>query len=276
MASEPMICLVHNQIQKTPASLDYRHLHEHGIMVLCRLNWGYADGTGTLPKPSDRDAFIDAIIETISTAKGVDVFTVGNEPNNRQEWPGFNTPSEYELTPEYTTAIYNEIRANTVAPLAPPPLDPYFGPGSNNMDWWLDFMEHTTDVDALFLHLKTQTNDPHEVWSEAKFSDPPLQWQYLHLRAGEPYIATIPDRYARKPIFVTECNPQHLETIGGPVGWKPGNAEWIHQAAAYFRYLANTGVPITGVAFYRYEKAGDQAPFGLSDKPTILEAIWEA
>jgi len=33
--------------------------------------------------------------------------------------------------------------------------------------------------------------------------------------------------------------------------------------------------PVAGVIFYRYERAGNQAPFSLEDKPAILAAIRE-
>jgi hypothetical protein len=72
-------------------------------------------------------------------------------------------------------------------------------------------------------------------------------------------------------VFVTELNPQHLSE-GGTIGWQPDNAEWVHHAVRYF----HEEQPVTGVVFYRYEAAGDQAPFGLENKPAILAAIEEA
>jgi hypothetical protein len=43
----------------------------------------------------------------------------------------------------------------------------------------------------------------------------------------------------------------------------------VREALRYFREEH----PVTGVVFYRYTPAGDQAPFGLENKPIILEAI---
>lgn len=266
-------CLVHYTVQRQPIHIDCRSLQGAGLTVICRLTWGYAGLGGTLPRREERDAFIAAVTGTMLSARGVDYFHVGNEPNNRQEWPGFGTNQETPLTPADVIAIYNEIwrRVNGRAKMGPPPLDPYFGPNSDNRQWWVAILDGITGADALFFHAKTQTNDPAEVWSRQRFSDPPLTWQYLHLRAIEPLLAAVPERFRSLPTFVTELNPQCLTTIGGATGWRADNAAWVHEALRYFREER----PVTGVIFYRYELAGDQAPFGLENKPAILQAIAE-
>jgi hypothetical protein len=269
----PGCCLVHRVVQRAPVQIDCRRLQDAGLTVIARLNWGYANGTGTLPRPRDKGAFVDAVAETILAARGVDYFHVGNEPNNRSEWPGFGTNDVFALSPQYVTQIYNEVwqRVSNRAKLGPPPLDPYFGPESNNRDWWLTILNQITGADALFLHAKTQTNDAGEVHSRVRFSDDPLTWQYLHLRTVETSLAVVPGRFRALPVYVTELNPQHLRESEGQNGWLPHNAAWVHEALDYFRYER----PVTGVIFYRFELAGDQKPYGLEDKPVILNAIKE-
>jgi hypothetical protein len=263
-------CLVHRQVHRQLVDLDFRHLQQAGIVVIGRLNWGYADGTGTFPRPGEREAFVDAVMDTMLAARGVDFFHVGNEPNNRQEWPGFGSHQEFELTYEYVTQIYNDIwnRIDGRVRMGPPPLDPYFGPNSNNREWWTYILEHIDGADALFLHGKTQTNDPTEVWSRAKFSHWPLEWQYLHLRTVETGLEVVPDRFRDLPVFVTELNPQHLDAHSG-VGWHPDNDPWVREAVRYFREVQ----PVAGVVFYRYDAAGDQIAFGLEHMPAVLAAI---
>ncbi len=273
-------CLVHYTLQRQPIQVDCRRIRDAGITVICRLSWGYADGTGTLPRLADRDAFINAVVQTMLAAQGIAYFHVGNEPNNCQEWPGFGRGQMFALTPQYVAEIYNVIwhRVAGRVKMGPPPIDPYFGPGSNNRDWWRYILDHIAGADALFLHAKTQTNDPSEVWSRARFTDEPLTWQYLHLRTVETALEVVPERFRALPVFVTELNPQYLTRIGGATGWRPDNAAWVHEALRYFREGLSTvqAQPVTGVILYRYEaSAGDQSPFGLEDKPAILAAIKE-
>jgi hypothetical protein len=264
-------CLAHYAIQRRPTRIDCTHLQDAGITVVCRLNWGYAGGAGTLPRPKDRAAFVDAVVDTMVSARGVDYFHVGNEPNNRQEWPGFGSADEFALTPEYVTDIYNEVwhRVAGRAKIGPPPIDPYFGPNSNNRDWWDYMLNNITGADALFLHAKTQTNDPAEIWSRQRFVHEPLTWQYMHLRTVETTLEVVPSRFDELPVYVTELNPQHRTRIGGELGWVPDNAEWVRQALEYFREER----PVAGVMFYRYEQAGDQKSFGLENASAILSAI---
>ncbi|MFO7741943.1 MAG: hypothetical protein R6X31_06480 [Anaerolineae bacterium] len=274
MVDEGMVgcCVIPRQIQRQPVELDFERLSEAGLVVIGRLSWGYADGTGTLPTPRDREVFVDAVVETMRLARGVDYFHIGNDPNNRREWPGFGGEDPFALTPEYVAEIYNDIWrcVEGRARMGPPPVDPYFGPGSDNREWWTTLLEHIEDADVLFLHAKTQTNDPDEVWSKERFSDWPLKWQYLHLSTVESGLEVVPDRFQDLPVFVSELNPQCLRTPGGDVGWLDDNADWVRQAVRYFR----EETPVTGVAFYRYGHPGDE-PFSLQDKPVILEAIKE-
>lgn len=266
-------CLAHRQVQRVPASLDYQALADAGILVIVRLNWGYADGTGTVPAPHDRAAFVSALAQTIQRCRGAWGFTIGNEVNNPSEWPGGYPNATYAPTPEYYVAIYNEVARQVEARMAPVALDPYnvvagqFGLPADPRDWARMIYGAASRVDFVCLHAKTQENDPAQCWSRAKFTHAPLEDRYLHLRTVEDQLAWVPARYADRPVYVTEVNPQYR--TGGGLGWDPGNAEWVKQATAYF----HTQSRISGLMFYRYDRAGDQAGFGLEREPAILEAI---
>jgi len=277
----PGCCLVHWCVQREMRPRDVRYLANAGVTVVARVNWGYAGGTGTLPRVgADREAHVEAVVTTILNSRGVGYWQVGgNEPNNRQEWPGFDTAEEYPLTVEGVVEFYNEVwrRVVAVAPgirIGPPALDPYFGPGSDNGEWWRYVLGNITDADVLFLHVKSQTNAPGEVWSRDRFEHDPLRWQYLNVRVMETYLGMVPERFKGLPVYVTELNPQHLYQSGGALGWRANNGEWVREAMRYVReWNAGGGQRVEGVMFYRFEEAGEQAMFGLARKGEILEAI---
>ncbi len=261
------ICLVHWQVQSTPIQYNFTYLSEPGMTVIARLNWGYA-GTGTAPPPADSEQHIQALVQTILDSSGVDYWHCWNEPNNQGEHP-----SGFALTKEYITELYNKVwtrvkRVNSDIKLCLPPLDPYFGPGSNNMDWWKYLLRYSLGTDAILLHCKTQTNNPDEMWSEEKFSDWPLQWQYFQAKAIVPYIEALPTHMQKLPRFITEMNPQRRND--GQYGWEHSNTRWIEEAARFAEHCE-----VNGVVFYRWDAAGDQENFGLVNFPEIVEAIFK-
>jgi hypothetical protein len=278
------LCLVHWIVQGKSEPRDFSTLADAGITVIARLNWGYAGGPGTMPPTgpewkSLQDAHVIALANTIMDSPGVAYWQLWNEPNNRQEWPGFDPEKEAqglreyaglsELSPEYIVAMYNRVwdRVPAKYMVGPPPLDPYFGPGSNNMDWWEYILDNIHGADALYLHCKTQTNNPPEMWSDEKFSHDPLKWQYYQARAIDPYLDAIKaSQFAGLPTFVTEFNPQLR--FDGTGGWEPENTEWLDQGA---KFMSQRGLP---AVLYRHDAAGDQAGYGLQQYPTLLNHIF--
>lgn len=264
-------------VQMAPADppIDLRPLKVAGQVTLCRLNWGWAHAEGTMPPPDRLEAHLEALAATILASQGVDYWLPWNEPNNRSEHP-----PGYELTPTYLLDAYERLRAKVGgrAALAFPPLDPYYGPGSDNSVWWRHLLDNASWAEALVIHAKTQTNDPAEVWSTQKFGDDPLTWQYFHFRVVETYLEMVPERFRGLPVFIGEANPQRI-SWGPPevLGWQAGNSAWVHECCRYLEWWNGRGdsQKVTGVAFYRYLEAGDQAPFGLAGKPAILAAIKE-
>jgi len=260
------IALDHVSITDRPVALDYTRFAAAGIDIVVRIQYGYADGTGTLPPPKHLAAFEAAVIATLKQAKGVLCVQYGNEINNRAEWP-----ATFALSPDYYIASYNRIwRARPTSLLmGPAAIDPYYGPGSDNREWWTQILAGIDDADVLFLHPKTQTNDPAEIDSAAKFSDDPLRWQYLHLRTIETSLEVVPDRFSNLPVILSEVNPQR--TPGG-LGWLPSNADWIKRARAWVTQwnAQPQHQAITGLVFYRF----DDDDWRLRDKPALLAEIF--
>lgn len=278
------VCLVLATVQDQPVQLDFTDLSNAGITVLLRIGYGYADGTGTLPRPDQLARFEKAVADTLNAAKGVTCSHYGNEINNAMEAPGWNPatgnpgPNYFPLTPDYYVASYNRIwfMIRTDVKLGPAPLDPFFGPpfpylgwSSDNREWWRAILRGISGADALFLHSKTQSNATSEIWSEDKFQNDPLRWQYLHFRSIEPYLAEVPAQYKALPVYITEANPQRK--INGALGWEDSSAMWITECVNYLKTW-NTGAnhqPVSGAVFYRW--ANDE--WQMSNKTMLLNRV---
>lgn len=278
------VCLVLADVQTNAIPLDFRDLADAGITVLLRIGYGYADGTGTLPRPDRLPAFEKAVADTLNAAKGVTATHYGNEINNASEAPGWDPrtgnpgPDYFPLTPDYYIASYNRVwfSIRTDVKLGPAPLDPYFGPPfpflaytSDNREWWRAILRGIAGADALFLHSKTQSNNHAEIRSADKFTNDPLRWQYLHFRAMEPYLAEVPDRFKNLPVYLTEVNPQRK--INGALGWEDSSTLWITECVNYLAdWNAKLGnQAITGAVFYRW--AHDE--WALADRTMLLNRI---
>ena len=278
------VCLALATVRDQPIQLDFTGLAQAGVDVLLRIGYGYADGTGTLAPPEHLKDFEKAVAVTLNEAKGVGVAHYGNEINNPSESPGWDSsksqpgPKYYALTPDYYVSSYNRVWSaiRSDVKLGPAPLDPYFGPAfsflkftSDNREWWRVILEGITGAEALFLHSKTQSNDPAEVDSAARFSHDPLRWQHLHFRAIETYLAEVPSRFKSRPVYITEANPQRITV--NRLGWQPDNTAWINACVGYLRVwnADPQHQPIVGVVFYRW--ANDE--WALADKQLILDRI---
>jgi hypothetical protein len=278
------VCLVPVQVQDQPAQLDFSDLTNAGITVLVCIAYGYADGTGTLPRPDRLAAFEDAVAQTLNNARGVSATHYGDEINNASQAPGWNPavnapgPDYFPLTPDYYIQSYNRVwyKIRSDVKLGPAPLDPYYGPpfpylafSSNNRDWWTAILNGIAGADALFFHSKTQDNNPDNIVSPARFGGDPLTWQYFHFRTLETGLNDVPNRFKTLPAYITEANPQ-MKADKLP-GWEANNSRWITACVDYLQtWNAAVGTqPVNGVIFYRW--AHDK--WRLEDKPAILNQI---
>ena len=252
-------------------TIDAAHLAASGIQILVRLNYGYHP-QGTIPGENDPDyePFISACVDTMLQSKGIWGFILANETNNPAEYP-----QGAAITSEQYAALYNRIWDQVPAdiPMGVQAIDPYFGPGSDSRDYWLRILNNIHGAEFLTVHAKTQDSNPDNVDSFVKFTDEPLLWQFLHLRAYQPLLDVVPERFQHLPVFATEVNPQrHNDNV--TLGWQEDQgAEWVRRAVNHFDAYNETAVqPIQGVVFYRYS----MDDWRIYDKPTILAAIKEA
>lgn len=268
-AKPTMVGLVHATVQTQSRVLDYSRFKN--TRVICRLGWGYAGGSGTVPPERYADQWVRAMIGTINESRGVWGWLIGNEVNNPTEWPGGYPDPSLVVSPMYFIDLYNRICSGTTTLLSPSSIDPYnvvaqeFGQPGDPRVWTREIYGNARRIGFITLHAKTQGSDPAQCWSDEEFSHAPLIGRKLHLRTVEDQLAWIPELVKKFPVYVTECNPQRKED--GSLGWGSQGAEWVEQACAYLQTQ-----PVDGVCFYRYE---DADPWGLENRPEILAKIRE-
>ncbi|WP_420630033.1 M23 family metallopeptidase [Candidatus Leptofilum sp.] len=253
------------------APQDMTQYERAGIKMLIRLNYGFhPQGNQPASNSPDHQRYLDACVETMRRSKGVWGFIFGNETNNPQEFPG-GVHGE-KIKPEQYALAYNDVwrRKPAGVRLGVQAIDPYFGPGSDSRDYWQRVLNNLTGTDFITVHPKTQDSNPNNVDSDAKFTNDPLRWQFLHLKSYQPLLAVVPERFWTLPVIATEVNPQR-HNDNRTLGWQENQgAKWVRRAAAHFiAYNENALIPINGVIFYRFT-ADD---WELHNKPSILNAI---
>ena len=260
--------LILTEIGTTPQPIDATKYANAGIKILVRLNYHYYP-RGNVPAAgsADYEGFIQACTDTMLNSTGVWGFIFGNETNNPAEYPDGQA-----VTPEYYAQIYNRLWYSipTTVKMGVQATDPYFGPGSDNRDYWQRILSNIEGADFLTIHPKTQDSNPDNVDSKTKFSDDPLRWQYLHLSSYQPLLDIVPARFHNLPVIATEVNPQRHNDMA-TLGWQADKgAEWVKRAVAHFNaYNEAATMPVSGVIFYRFSVDD----WRINDKADILNAI---
>jgi hypothetical protein len=224
----------------------YRDWSERGFGVIARLNHGY-EGSGTLPEPQHYSGFAAACamwvrrsIDPANPAQGGHIWLIANEMNNPREWPGNeNGVGGQPITPEAYADCYNQVYSviKSVQPdaiVCPGAVDPYYGPGSDNGDWFRRMLARISELDGFALHTYTHGTDPALITNTQRFGmdeqgnwvDPNniLSWQYYHFYAYRTYMDMIPTRWRHLPVFITETDQVDP--------WVEVNRGWVQAAYA--------------------------------------------
>ncbi len=243
-------------IRDQPLPLNYSAAAAAGLKVVVNLRYSWSTdlgGQGTLPPAGEAETrFVAACRQTVQQSQGIWGWTVGNEPNNPREWPGGG------LTPERVAAVYNQIRAGLGARFAPAPVDPFFGPGSDNRNWFRRIWANVTGAEFVDLHGYVRGPNHLLCWSEFKFQNAPLTWQYLNFSGCcRTLMAELPGSYRVRPVLISEFN--HLWKFdNGPAGWVDDKGPMVVRAAveAVRGWNNQGGQQVAGLVLYRW--AGDE------------------
>ncbi len=256
----------------TSTPIDAREAEAAGIRVIAnwRYSWDSADngGAGTLPAPGSPEwnRHLDALVASVRGSQGVWAHTFWNEVNNPREWP-----RDGELAPGDVVRAYNHVRScvrDLGARMSPGALDPYHASRGDLRDWLAEIWGGIDGAELFAAHGYVRGPDPGLVGSEARFRDPPMQWQYLNFPlCVTTQLAWIPEHYRSLPVYVTELN--HI--------WRTSEAArdwgWVRdeRAAEVTRrsVAAGRAAGFAGLALYRW--AGDA--WALEENGVVLEAV---
>ena len=252
-----------------PVTLDFRNLADCGIEVGINARWSWSTdcgGMGALPPLDSEEGarFIDTVVATINSSKGVAWWTIGNEINNPREWPRGHT-----YTPLEFAIMYNVIRSRVSAKMAPGALDPFHASAGDPRLWQTIIFGNITGADFIAAHGYSRGPNPDMIGSPAKFTDNPMKWQYLNFPGCVTELARfLPDQYKHLAIYVLECN--HLWRDGGEAA---GDYGWVmdERAASVVRKAceATLGTRIKLLAFYRWTSDA----WAIHNNPFVLGAI---
>jgi len=252
--------------------LDFADAAVNNVRVVVNLRHGWSTdkgGQGTLPPSPQWEQFAEACLWCIGHACGVWGWSIGNEYNNRREWPRGQA-----LTPSYVAAVYDHVAMHaSAARTAPGAVDPYYGPGSDCGLWFEQVWRSIRGgADFVDLHGYIRGPDPDLCWSEARFGSEPLTWQglnYWHCCAT--LLARLPSQYRNLPVLVSECN--HLwKTVEPDWGWVNDDRAGDVVRALYDRareWNAGGGQQVAGLCLYRWR--GDE--WAVADNGHVLGAL---
>jgi hypothetical protein len=253
---------------ETAQAYDFRAAAQAGIRVIVNLRYSYSTdhgGGGTMPVMDTEPwtHFVHAAVETMRQSRGIWGWTVLNEANNPREFPHGG-----RLTAWSVIRTYNVIRdlAGEGFRMAPGALDPYHATQGNPRDWLARIYARIHGAEFTAFHGYVRGPDPALVGSEARFTDAPLEWQYLNYPGCVTALRdALPVAYQDRPLYVTEFN--HLwKTVEGDWGWVDDErAAHVIEAA----YAAAKRAGIDGLAVYRW--AGDD--WRVHDNPVVTDAV---
>jgi len=139
---------------------------------------------GTIPKPSENDAFADRCVEIVRRSRGTRVWVIGNEPNDVHSRPKGET-----ITPELFAKCYNICR-RAIRGVAghendwviPGPVGPFINDtqyvGNSTGDWvryfsdLLSYILMQRTADAIALHTFSFSQESSVISQEEKFPAP--------------------------------------------------------------------------------------------------------
>lgn len=267
--------LVHSVNVWSDPPADYTAVVNQGSRVLVRLNNGY-NGAGTIPLPSQYDAFAQRCADWVAASRGANIWIIGNEMNTSFERPQGQPilPHQYaECLVKCRAAIHAQSgHANdqvVVGAVGPYNVETSY-PTNPTGDWIKYFQDVLAAIgdrcDGIALHCYSRGQRPEDIVNGDTFS-PPYQNRYRGFLVYRNFMDAIPLGLRRLPVYITETQP----LIGDQPDWLNQNTGWVQ--AAYenvhqWNQMAQHQ-PIQALCLFRWLNTDPRWCF--SNKPNVLD-----
>jgi N-acetyl-anhydromuramyl-L-alanine amidase AmpD/predicted nucleic acid-binding Zn-ribbon protein len=276
---------------KDPGScrgFDYSPQANAGFATMARLNHGY-EPHGTIPHSQDYQRLARCCAEWVRKSRGCHIWIIGNEMNYAVERPGVRydrtkdppailDPGEV-ITPDKYARCYrlcrdairsvpghaeDEVLVGAVAPWNAQTVYA----GNPTGDWIRYFRDILVTLgprgcDGMTLHTYTHGSDPHLVYSETKFQDPPFDKYHYDFLAYRDFMNAIPPSMRHLPVYITETDQD--------VTWRNENTGWVQRAYGEIDWWNNQPwhQQILALLLYRWPRGHDR--WGIEGKEGVLE-----
>jgi hypothetical protein len=121
--------------------------------------------------------------------------------------------------------------------VVPGAVDPYNAAiGQTPLKYWAQMLDGITALDGIALHTYTHGPVVDYITHRRVFTDPPLtpgteDEHYYDFQAYRSFAETIPLRFRKQPIYITETNHWTVNANGSPpMGWVNQNTGWVRAA----------------------------------------------
>lgn len=241
--------------------VDFRPWADAGYGVICRIQHAWGVDAGCIPKPANLDGFYQRVESCTRNSHGCDIWTIANEPNHPQEWP-----DGWPLKPEYVAAVYNRCRAIIDGVVLLPAVAPWNDQvGMGWIEYFGRLIDGVNDVDGFALHTYSRGSSPASITAPDKM-DPPYQMYYNGFQTYRDWMATIPERYRDRPVYITETNQNGV--------WLDAPNVWCQTAYAEIDEWNRTSgnQKIRALVLYRWPKYDR---YSIEGRPHVI-ADWKA
>ena len=189
---------------------DFTSWADRGFGTIARLQHGWGEA-GTIPLPRYYGDYVRRVANFVAGSRGCNVWQLGNELNQSQEWPQGQRPNldaYVQLYAEVRRAIKG-LPGHADDEILPAPVAPW---NASMGDWVVLHRTLLTKIaalcgppDGISIHAYTHGHDPGLVTSNVTM-DPPYGHRHYNFMVYADFMHAIPLEQRHLPVYITEID----------------------------------------------------------------------